>query len=169
MLSSNTGCQEISTCHTRGESEESIAHRLLSKQMRDLWNPGQTYPDVENAGIYGLQNGLMSSNTLIKGYSGWKYSETIDKVIWVSSKSDSYTCTFLEGTMPQIISPIFLRYAQHRLWFLLVATIFGLSSSAGQEMGGIIVVEHVTFCGLELIVILYFTFVWIIKSRKYSS
>ena len=43
--------QEVSRCHTRGESEESIAYRQQSMQARDppwLWDPLQTSPEVQN-------------------------------------------------------------------------------------------------------------------------
>ena len=46
----------VSRCHTRGESQEFIAHRWQSMQVRDpswLWNPGETLPKVQNRGISG--------------------------------------------------------------------------------------------------------------------
>ena len=55
-LSCHTGHQEVSRCHTRGESEESIAHSWWNIQVRDppwLWNPEQTSPKVQNRGISG--------------------------------------------------------------------------------------------------------------------
>ena len=45
--------QEVSRCHTGGESEDSVAHRLWSTQVRDLfwlWNPGQTSREVRISG-----------------------------------------------------------------------------------------------------------------------
>ena len=41
-FSCHASCQEVSRCHTRGESEESIAHRQWNMQARDSswpWNP----------------------------------------------------------------------------------------------------------------------------------
>ena len=46
--------QEVSRCHTRGASEESIPCRLQCMQMREppwLWNPEQISPEVQNRGI----------------------------------------------------------------------------------------------------------------------
>ena len=34
QFSCNAGCQEVSRCHTRGESEDSVAHRRRSTQTR---------------------------------------------------------------------------------------------------------------------------------------
>ena len=51
MFSCHTGCQEFSTCCTSGESEESIAYRRQSRQVRDppwLRNPGQMSSEVES-------------------------------------------------------------------------------------------------------------------------
>ena len=44
-------CQEVSRCHIRGESDESITCRWWSTQVRDppwLLNPEQTSPEVQN-------------------------------------------------------------------------------------------------------------------------
>ena len=50
MSSSHVGHQAIGRCNTRGESEEYIAHRQQSMQVRDP-NPGQTSSEVQNRGI----------------------------------------------------------------------------------------------------------------------
>ena len=53
-LSRHAGCQEVSKCCTRGESEESIACNWRSTQVRDppwLWNPEHTSSDAQNSGI----------------------------------------------------------------------------------------------------------------------
>ena len=49
----HAGCQEVSRCRTRGESQESIVCRRGSMQARDppwLWNPGEMSPEVQNRG-----------------------------------------------------------------------------------------------------------------------
>ena len=75
----HAGCQEVSRCLTRGESEESIACRWQSMQARDpswLWNPGETSPEVQNRGISGPTDGphyLCSKKFLKK----WKKVESI--------------------------------------------------------------------------------------------
>ena len=46
----HTWSQEVRRCHTRGESEESIARRWQSMSARDppwLWNPGQFIRDPQ--------------------------------------------------------------------------------------------------------------------------
>ena len=48
--------KEVSRCHSRSESEESIACRQKGSQVRDpswLWNPRQMSPEVQNKGISG--------------------------------------------------------------------------------------------------------------------
>ena len=56
-LCCHTGCQEVSRCPARCESEESMACRQENMQVRDplwLWNSGQMSPEVQNRGITGL-------------------------------------------------------------------------------------------------------------------
>ena len=65
----NADCQEVSRCHTKGESEKSIVHHQKSTQVRDSpwpWNPGEMSPEVRNRGINGAQKGLMSSKKFEK-------------------------------------------------------------------------------------------------------
>ena len=54
MWVKRSGCQEVSRCHTRGESEEFIACRRQSMQAQEdplwLWNPGQTSPEKSKTG-----------------------------------------------------------------------------------------------------------------------
>ena len=55
-LSCHADLYIVSRCHTRGESQEFIAHRWQSMQVRDppwLWNPGETLPEVQNRSISG--------------------------------------------------------------------------------------------------------------------
>ena len=55
-LGCHVGHQEACSCHTKGTSEESIARRWQSTQVRDptwLWNPGQTSLKVQNRDISG--------------------------------------------------------------------------------------------------------------------
>ena len=54
-LGSHAGHQEVSSCHTRGESEESIVH---GDEACDL---GQMSPEVQNRNISGPRKRLMSS------------------------------------------------------------------------------------------------------------
>ena len=43
----HAGHQEVSRCHTRGESKEYIGHEAR-KHAYWLWNPGQTSPEIQN-------------------------------------------------------------------------------------------------------------------------
>ena len=55
-LSCHADFYTVSRCHTRGQSQEFIACRQQSTQVRDppwLWNPGETLPEVQNRGISG--------------------------------------------------------------------------------------------------------------------
>ena len=65
------GCKKVSRCGTRGESEESIACRRGSAQVRDppwLRNPGQMSQEVERRDISGPTKWLVSSKIKIQTF-----------------------------------------------------------------------------------------------------
>ena len=65
-LSCHADLYTVSRCHTRGESQEFIARRWQSTQVRHppwLWNPGETSPEVQKRGISGP---MKRTNVLLK-------------------------------------------------------------------------------------------------------
>ena len=63
--SRHAGCQEVSRCHTRGESDESIAHWWQSMRVRGFTltlKPRADAWEVQTDSSMAIQKGLMSSN-----------------------------------------------------------------------------------------------------------
>ena len=107
-LGYNAGYQEVSRCHTRGQSEEFITCRWQSMQVRDppwLWNPGHTSPEVRNMGptkrTYVLQN-ILYRPCVSWRLSSWKL------MCWLSSlckserrRTAAQRWSYLLSSLPQ--------------------------------------------------------------------
>ena len=79
-----TGCQVVSRCHTRGESEESIASKWQSTQARDppwLWTPGQTSLEVQKRDFssHTKRTCVLGEFFLKKEVSHWSMTKTTTK------------------------------------------------------------------------------------------
>ena len=94
QLSSHPGCQEVSRCHTKSESEDSVACRRWSKWGNPpwFWNPGQTPPEVQNRSISGpikrtdvLQFFLQKTkHTIVLKVIATKVDKSLEIDLWIS-------------------------------------------------------------------------------------
>ena len=105
MLGCHACCQEVSSCCTRAESTESIAHRQENKQVRDplysFKTQGRHHQNSNTVISVVQQKGLISSKDFLKkipdGFLNRKcHKETCLNRIWLNKTS--LRKTFLDET-----------------------------------------------------------------------